>query len=371
MSEESEKSKIGTRIRKSLTGLFQLFIVLCLLGGFLDIVYPLAISTKNYLTHKVSETWPFRSAEPSLAQNIVLPESGFFSVRQEPGIRNIAAEYHSKNINVAADGLRYNGQDPPEKVSRTGLLLGSSTAFGYGVTDDQTIAAHLENELKDVRLYNYAGIGQPTTDNILRWYDLQKKYGKPDFVILAGVGYQIYVDCQAKQTPAVNSRSNIFVYLANRIADKSTHEKIQPCASSESLDLAIRSSILSIEKAVEFGRKQGVPFHIVYLPTPYDENINIDNLLKTAQAKEHILAMQRVYRRYRQELARLDFPELIDLSNALPSDKMYFLDAGGHLSDEGNKFLADTLFQRIWGNEDPERIRAGQDMKKNYSLGLH
>lgn len=361
MSEQSNSSQIKSRLRRSLIGFFQIFIVLCLVEGFLDIVYPPTRFAKNYLQDIISEMRPPRSVELDSAQEIILPASGF-PIRQEPGIRNIAAEYHSPNINVAADGLRHNGQAPPEKVSYVGLLLGSSTAFGYGVADNQTIAAHLERALMDVRLYNYAGIGQPTLDSILRWYDLQKKNGKPDFVILAGVSYQIYHDCNplSKPLPTANTRSNIFVYLADKIADKPTPEKIMLCNSSESLDLAVRNSILAIENAIAFGRKQGIPFHIVYLPTPYDANVNVDNLLKTADTREHILAMRRVFSRYHQELAKLDLPEFIDLSHALPPDKMYFLDVGGHLSKEGNRLISEILFQRIWGNKDQAGTRLSQ-----------
>ncbi|MFV5215061.1 hypothetical protein ACLIIZ_15190 [Azonexus caeni] len=348
MSEHPRRSQIESRLRWSLLKLFQIFIVLCLIDGFLDITYPLASFTKNHLIRKVSETSPAKPVKPGSVQDIILPTPGF-SVRQEPGIRGIVAEYHSPNINVAIDGLRYNSPTPSENSATVGLLLGSSAAFGYGVADNQTLAAHLERSLKDVRLDNYAGLAQPITDSTLRWYDYQKKHGKPDFVILASANYQIFADCQP--VPAVNTKSNIFLFLAEKIADRFSPKTTFPCASNGSLDLAIRNSILAIENAVAFGRKQGIPFHIVNLPTPYDANVNIDNLLKEANAKAQIAAMQRVYSRFHEELAKLELPEFIDLSHSLPSDKMYFLDTGGHISGEGNRLIAETLRQRIWGNK--------------------
>lgn len=357
MSEQLGRSQVTSRFRWSLVRLFQIFIVVCLVDGFLDIAYPLARFTKNYLIYKISETWPPKTVKLGSVQGFIWPPSGI-PTRPEQPMRGIVAEYHSPGINVAADGLRSNGQSLPEKARSVGLLLGSSTAFGYGVADNQTLAAYLERTLKNVRIDNYAGLAQPTSDNTLRWYDIQKRNGKPDFVIIAGINYQIFSDCQS--LPAKNMRRNVFLFLADRVADMYPPEMTTACATSESLDLAVRNSILAIENAVAFGRKQGIPFHIVYLPTPYDANVNVGNLLKNSNQGALIAAMRRVYSHYHEELAKLVIPEFIDLSHALPSDGMYFLDTGGHLSAEGNRLIAEILVQRIWGNRDLAEARTGQ-----------
>ena len=352
MSEKSNSSQLQSKFRPYLIRLFQFFIVICLVDGFLDIIYPVAKFTKDHINGMIFDIENSGPKKIKEYQEFSIPASGL-PIRSEPGIRNILAEYHSPSINIAADGLRYNGQTPPAKVNYSGFLLGSSNAFGYGVPDNQTISAHLERALTYVKVYNYAGLAQSTPEIILRWYDLQKKKGKPDFVILAGVNFQLYSDCQPTlmaQTPT-KVHSNIFLHLTGRLVQKELSEKIMPCASIESLELAVRSSILSIENAVMFARKQGVPFYIVNLPTPYDANVNVSNLSNSVEAKDKILLMKRVFGRYHQELTKLDIPELIDLSHALPSDKTYFLDLGGHLSREGNKLISERLFDHIWGNK--------------------
>ena len=359
MSEKSSSSQPQSKFRLYLIRLFQVFIVICLADGFLDIIYPIASLTKNNLNNIISE---IRNPAPKKeSQEVIFPASGI-PLRNEPGIRAIATEYHSPSLNIAADGLRYNSQSPPEKGGYVGFMLGSSTAFGLGVADNQTIAAHLERALNYTKIYNYSGFGQPTPDNMLRWYDLQKKNGKPDFVILAGISYQLYNDCQQiliAERPA-SMHSNIFLHLTDKLINKPINKKIMPCASDESLDLAIRNSIFSIENAVTFARKQGIPFYIVNLPTPYDNNVNINNISNTNDEKENILAMQRVFSHYHQELTKLDIPELIDLSDALPVDKNYFLDLGGHLSKEGNKVISEKLFDHIWGNKRQMTTRLPQ-----------
>lgn len=352
MSEKSNPSQYQSNFRTYLIRLFQVFIVICLVDGFLDIAYPLARFTKynfHIMTSKIKNFGPMKFNE---SEEVEIPLSGFF-VRNKPGIRNIVSEYHSKTTNVNADGLRHNGQGAPAKVSYAGFLLGSSTAFGYGVSDNQTIAAHLEREFNHTRIYNYAGLGQPLPDNILRWYDLQKKNGKPDFVILAGINYQLFNDCRpvSKVNLPGNTHSNILSYLSGQLIDRLSNERVMPCASSEGLELAVRSAILSIENAVAFARKSGTSFYMVNLPSPYDANVNVSNLLNTMNEKNYISTMQRVINYYHQELTKLDIPELIDLSNSLPTDKPYFLDVGGHLSKEGNRLISEKIFDHIAGNK--------------------
>ena len=236
----------------------------------------------------------------------------------------------------------------PDKASSVGFILGSSTAFGFGVADNQTFAAHLEKRLKNVRVENYAGVAQPVADSVLRWYDLQKNKAKPDFVIIAGAGFQLYHDCMPD--PASKSRKSMLPFLAELVVDTFSTKAAPRCSSNESLDLAVRHSIMEIENAVAFGRKQGIPFHVVYLPTPYDADVNVDNLLNDPKFKGDYSRMKSVYSRYQEELKKLDLPEFINLGRALPSDRMYFLDAAGHLSIDGNKRVADILAERIWGD---------------------
>jgi hypothetical protein len=346
MGEKSNSSQSQSKFRPYLIRLFQIFIVICLVDGFVDIAYPLAKLTKYNLYIVISKIKNSVSKEFNESQEFSMPMSGL-PVRNEPGIRNIVSEYHSKKINVNADGLRYNGQAPPAKVSYAGFLLGSSTAFGYGVADNQTISAHLERALNHTQVYNYAGLAQPTPDVILRWYDLQKKNGKPDFVIIAGLNYQLYADCQqiSREDMPASKHSNIFLHLTGKFLS----EKIRPCASSESLELAVRNSILSIENALTFARKSGVPFYMVNLPSPYGANVNVSNLLNTAHAADYV-SRQRIFSHFHQELAKLDIPELIDLSHALPADKTYFLDMAGHFSKEGNMLISEKIFDHIWGD---------------------
>lgn len=344
MSDEAAMPKRGWGIRVILTRLFQAFIVLCLVDGFLDIAYPTLGAAKSFVQNTVAAVRNAGPVEPGSIHDVIRPLPKVPLLR-EPGISGIVGPFQSPRTNVDDEGRRSNGQPRPENAETPVLLLGSSSAFGFGVADDQTLSAYLERALGTVRVDNYAGLLQPLPDNMLRWWDLQNRNGKPGFAIIAGASFQLYDDCMPM--PAVSTTRNALLYVAERLTAKVAPESGAPCRSDESVDLAIRHSIVALESAVAFGRTLGVPFYIVYLPTPYDADVNVENLLDNEDFKAAAERMRPVYRRYHEELAKLDLPEFINLVGALPSDKPYFIDAGAHLSGEGNALIAARLAERI------------------------
>ena len=99
MSEKSNSSQLQSKFRPYLVKLFQVFIVICLIDGFLDIAYPLAMFTKEKIKIVTSEIKNSASMEFNESQKVIIPAAGL-PLRNEPGIRNIVSEYHSTGINV-------------------------------------------------------------------------------------------------------------------------------------------------------------------------------------------------------------------------------------------------------------------------------
>lgn len=77
---------------------------------------------------------------------------GAFRMVYTPFTEHKDVAFRSKYLNTTEDGIRWNGADGPETINdlprenRT-LMLGGSTTFGYGVADDETIPAVIEQEL--------------------------------------------------------------------------------------------------------------------------------------------------------------------------------------------------------------------------------
>lgn len=335
-------------MKRTLVALFQIFIVVCLVDGFLDIVYPLLRTAKVFIRDEVRLGRFAGGGDSSSTPALILPAAGF-PVRNEPGVRSILKEYHSADINVSADGRRQNGSANTVTPDHVWIVLGSSTAFGFGVSDSQTLAANLERKLPGVQVQNYAGLAQSIKENIIRLDEIQRRNGKPRVAVIAGVGYQLWADCMPRppEEKAQAPRSSILAYMARRVSETLSQTMVMPCASEQSLNYAIQNTLLEMESALAYAERNGIKLYIAYLPTPYDNTANVDNLSWTGHELEQTQEMRRVIARFRAELSRLKLPGIVDVSDALPADKSIFLDKGGHLSGEGNEMVAELLLKSI------------------------
>ncbi len=81
----------------------------------------------------------------------------------EPYTQFTEAPYRSEYVNVHEAGFRFGadqGPWPPDPGPVNVFIFGGSTAFGYGVADDETIASYLQQDLASiidgpVRVYNF------------------------------------------------------------------------------------------------------------------------------------------------------------------------------------------------------------------------
>ncbi|MEK9844149.1 hypothetical protein [Thalassospira sp.] len=346
------KNEAKTKIYVVCTRFIQIFIVLCLVGGFADITIPIIEYSISAIEKKVSETQRPSVVEPGSVNDIV-EEWPALSVSRMPGIEGALKEYHSAKINISADGMRSNGPLPRQDVKSTVLLLGSSPAWGYRIADHQTLSAHLERNLINTRVENYAGLAQNLRGNILRWYSLSQNEKKPDLVIISGASTDIGLNCSAFYN-IQNSRNNnhdsknLYYNLYRKFwkGDIENHEDFI-CDSELNQNLAVQQSILAVKNAVSFARQQGIPFYLVYLPTPYDGYDPKDPIMDIRNIHSHLSTKQHVFKLYHEILKEMEVPELIDLSQFLPADGTYFLDKGSHLSENANKLIAAKISDRI------------------------
>jgi hypothetical protein len=96
----------------------------------------------------------------------------------EPFTQFKVRAFDGRYVNIDAHGFRRHagvGPWPPDPAAGNIFLFGGSTAFGYGVQDDETIAAHLQRYLAEVvgdrerpvRVYNFGRPGYVSTQERL------------------------------------------------------------------------------------------------------------------------------------------------------------------------------------------------------------
>ena len=74
---------------------------------------------------------------------------GRFRMTYAPFTEHRDREFHSPFLNISSDGFRHTKNLPPSANEKVHAIFGGSTAFGYGVPDSMTIAAYLEDKLKN------------------------------------------------------------------------------------------------------------------------------------------------------------------------------------------------------------------------------
>jgi hypothetical protein len=101
--------------------------------------------------------------------------------------------YTGKYVNVDRNGFRWSKRQAPwppdRKKDLVIFMFGGSTAFGYGVPDDQTIASHLqdcfpaEGSQKGVALYNFGRGHYYSTQERILFEQLVATHHVPDIAL--------------------------------------------------------------------------------------------------------------------------------------------------------------------------------------------
>lgn len=115
-----------------------------------------------------------------------------WSVRPGVSIRSTKSGSYDVVITTTADGLR-GGTDPAPQKPRHGprvAIFGCSQTFGEGVSDTDTYAARLAEEVPQAVVLNF-GVHGYGTDQMLLRYERDGLRHAPDVVVLAFAGFHL------------------------------------------------------------------------------------------------------------------------------------------------------------------------------------
>lgn len=347
MAETQQAETKPSRTALVLTRVFQIFIVLCLLDGFLDVGISAAHSVMTWMQsmHLHAATTVRTSPLGNIIEPMPALPAAFI-----PGAGNVSKRFSSEGIHIDDLGMRSNGIAPPPHPRATAYLLGSSPAFGYKIPDNETLPSYIERDLGDVRVMNFAGFPQTLPQSVMRYRYVAQHKGKPDFVIIAGAITDLFHDCFTPEEKPEGRMPSAVERLYRKAVSQAVG-KAAPwrflCTTPEAVDLAINNSIYEIDDAVRYFRSENLPLYLFVMPTPYEAGLNVQNLLKNKSVAKNLNTMGRIYALYRERLKKAH-PEVIDLSQVLPAgEKMYFIDPGAHTTGPANEIIAAKIAESI------------------------
>ena len=132
--------------------------------------------------------YPGRSPDEVLA---LLTETWSRPVEYQPFVQIKEREYRGRFVNVGSEGFRHvkgQGPWPPSGDHFNIFVFGGSTAFGYGIADDETIASFLQEDLqgrtrRPARVYNFGCAFYYSSQERVRFQQLVLAGFVPDLAV--------------------------------------------------------------------------------------------------------------------------------------------------------------------------------------------
>jgi len=294
--------------------------------------------------------------------------------------------FHGSMINVSEDGIRRTLHTKCDDRSFTIWMFGDSTLWGAGATDDQTIASFLagdyEREGQRVCVVNYGEGAWSNTQEVIELIEkLKHTARKPNVVIFYDGSTDAFTAYQSRQADIPSNYNSFKTYLdgwsaeqkpgfsylgktntrryLQTIAEKLTRrgKKILPITDDEVETLA--ASILQNYQqnmdivellAQHFGFRAIFAWYPVLMVghkhlTPEEQRTEL-------LQEQDLPGLARVYRAAYRHCEQTHRQNLYYLGDLFDDQKRWLFDGIAHTKPEGNRIVADRLFQIL---EDPSR----------------
>lgn len=281
-------------------------------------------------------------------------------------------KYISENLNIDADGFRTHtaGKHNLQDAKSLGVF-GGSTVWGTGVDDNGTLPAQLDAITDQFDITNYGERGYTSLQNLIDLMKLINQNKAPDTAVFFEGFNDIWVHCNAIVTPSLNGHleeqhmrsalgraekqnyvyNNIiapimtltFAVIGGKENAQSASCSNDPARAEAVAELIVRNMEIGHALVSSYGGK----FYAFLQPSAYVGKPRIDHL--NLDAPDRLIQRQQfdaVYPLVQQKIKARTINWFFDISNVIDGET-YLLVDHAHVTDEGNRIIAEAIKQKI------------------------
>ena len=294
--------------------------------------------------------------------------------------------FQGSMISVSEDGIRRTLHTKCDDRSFTIWMFGDSTLWGSGATDDQTIpsflAGEFEREGRNVCVVNYGEGGWANTQEVIELIEkLKHTARKPNVVIFYDGGTEAFTAYQSRQADMPTNYSSFKNYLDGWSAEQkpgfaylqktNTHRYLEEMAQKLTRHGKNTSAMTDDEVEALAGNilqnyqqnmdivgllAQHFGFRAIFTWYPVlvvgHKQLTPDEQKAELLQEQNLPGVTRVYRAAYGLCEQAHLQNLYYLGDLFDDQKRSLFEGIAHLKPEGNRIVADRLFQIL---EDPSR----------------
>ena len=287
--------------------------------------------------------------------------------------------FQGSMIRVSEDGIRRTLHTNCNDRSFTIWMFGDSTLWGAGATDGETVASFLaadyERQGRKICVVNYGESGWANTQEVIELIE-ELKHGarKPDVVVFYDGGTEAFTAYQSRRADMPNRYNSFESYLEGWSAEQkpgfayvektNTHRYLEEMAqkltrhgkntsamTDDEVEALAGSILQNYQQNMDIVGllAQHFGFRAIFTWYPVlvvgHKQLTPDEQKAELKREQALPGVTRVYRAAYRDCEQTHRQNLYYLGDLFDDQKRWLFEDGVHLKPEGNRIVADRLFQ--------------------------
>jgi lysophospholipase L1-like esterase len=281
-------------------------------------------------------------------------------------------QYTSENLNIDENGYRQHTIGIANKPnSQTLGFFGGSTVWGTGVDDNGTLPAQFDAITDQFTVTNYGERGYTSLQNLIDLMKLMNQNKPPNTAIFFEGFNDVWVHCNEIVSPSLNGHleerhiqsalnraekknyvfNNIIapiMSLALEVIGGQENAQSASCSNNPARAEAVAELIVrNMEMGHALVSSYEGKFYAFLQPHAYVGHPRIDHL--GLDAPDRLIQRKQfdaVYPLVQEKIRNREINWFFDISDAIDGDT-YLLVDHAHVTDEGNRIIAEAIKQKI------------------------